>query len=157
MKRIARVLGVAIVASIVLVVGARFRDGPLGPLSGGALVSGELVTDPVVDWSRFADVPEIALQLTSQSQSRTTWLLVHEGEAYVPADLRIPPWKRWPYEAERAGDVVLRIEGRRYERRLERVADPALAAALRGVVQRKYGREASPEKTWFFHVLPRRG
>src|SRR5512147_2109644 len=56
-------------------VAASFHDGPLGPIPGGALVRGELVTAPVTDWS-FADVPEIELQLATQSRSRTTWIIV---------------------------------------------------------------------------------
>ena len=62
-------------------VAARFHDGPLGPIPGGALASGDLVAQPVADWSFASDIQEIELQLASQSKSRTTWVIVHKGKA----------------------------------------------------------------------------
>lgn len=39
--------------------GARFADGPLGPIPDGALEAGELVETPVTDWGFTAEIPEI--------------------------------------------------------------------------------------------------
>jgi hypothetical protein len=75
-------LGTLVALLALLVFGARFADGPLAILPGGPLASGEWVDDPDVDWSFAAEVAEIELE--SAGRSRTTWILVHEGEAYVP-------------------------------------------------------------------------
>jgi hypothetical protein len=81
---------------------------------------------------------------------------VHEGTLYVPAGLAAR--KRWPSQVAGDGRVVLRIEGRRFERQATRVEDPALVTALQQSLARKY--ELSPETaadpgTWFFRLGPR--
>src|SRR5262245_37456151 len=90
-----RIAGGLVALVALLFVGARFHDGPLGPIPGGALASGELVSQPVGDWSFAKDVKEIELQLDAQDTSRTTWILVNEGQAYVPCSLGFPPMKSW--------------------------------------------------------------
>jgi hypothetical protein len=142
---------VALVALVFL--GARFHDGPLGPIPGGALASGEIVREPVPDWSFAKDVPEVELQLDSEAGSRTVWILVHEGRAYVPCSLDFPPGKRWYRRAVQDGRATLRIEGRRYPVVLAKTDDPALGEALRQEVERKYGRVPSGDSgVWLFQV-----
>src|SRR5262245_49813050 len=86
----------ALVALVVLMYfGARFHDGPLGPIPGGPLAAGEAVTEPVTDWSFAKETGEIELQLASQRQSRTVWFFVLDGKAYVPCSLAYPPGKTW--------------------------------------------------------------
>src|SRR5262245_52935591 len=92
------VIGVIALVAL-LFVAARFHDGPLGPIPGGALEAGAEVSEPVADWSFAKDVKEIELQLASQGSSRTTWVIVHEGQAYVPCSLGFPPGKRWHQHA----------------------------------------------------------
>lgn len=148
---------VALAALIALLfVGARFHDGPLGPIPGGPLLDGELVSAPVTDWSFASDVEEIELQLESESRSRTVWVLVTQGQAYVPCALGTPPGKRWHERAAQDGRAVLRIDGRRYPVTLVRTDDPALGDALRAEVERKYSRRPSTDGgVWIFHVQSR--
>jgi hypothetical protein len=142
---------VALVGLVFL--GARFHDGPLGPIPGGALASGEVVAEPVSDWSFAKDVAEVELQLDSEAGSRTVWILVQDGRAYVPCSLDFPPGKRWHHEAVKDGRATLRIEGRRYPVVLAKTDDPALGQALRQEVDRKYGRVPPGESgVWIFQV-----
>jgi hypothetical protein len=136
--------------------GARFLDGPLGPIPGGALVSGELVSEPVADWSFAKDVPEIALQLASQSQSRTTWILVSDGKAYIPASTEYPPGKTWHRKALEDGRATLRIDGKLYPVTLAKVEDPLSVATVRDVASRKYP-SRPPGDAWLFQVTSRSG
>lgn len=149
--------GVAFLALLFL--GARLHDGPLGPIPGGALEAGEEVTVPVTDWSFARDIGEIELQLTAQSRSRTTWILVHEGAAYVPCSLGFPPGKSWYRDALSDGRAVLRIEGKRYPvtlSKLDDAATEALAPTIQSEVERKYGRAPPSEAgVWLFRVTSR--
>lgn len=151
-----RILVALVVLVALLFFLARFHDGPLGPIPGGALASGELVSAPVDDWGFAKDEKEIELQLASESRSRTVWLLVNEGQAYVPCSLAFPPGKRWYKDADKDGRATLRIQGRRYPVTLARTDDPALGDALRAEVERKYG---NPPPTgggvWIFRVSSR--
>jgi len=147
----------ALVALVFL--GARLHDGPLGPIPGGSLEDGPEVVEPIGDWSFAKEVGEVELQLASQGSSRTTWILVHEGEAYVPCSLGFPPGKRWHEQAAVDGRAVLRIEGRRYPVALTRLDDAATAQlepVIRAEVDRKYG-QAPPSDAgvWLFRVTSR--
>jgi hypothetical protein len=159
--RVVRWIATALVALVLLVAGvavaARFADGPLGPFPGGALRSGEWVEAPVADWSFARDVQEVELQLESQPSSRTTWILVKDGEAFVPCSLGFPPGKRWHFAATEDGRAVLRIEGRRYPVQLTRAeAEPGLAEPLRAEVSRKYGDPPPTDAgVWIFRVTSR--
>lgn len=153
---------VRIVGVIALLIGglfaaARFHDGPLGLVPGGALVAGEVASDPVADWA-FADVDTIEMQLESQSTSRTTWILVSEGRAFIPASLSFPPGKSWHESADVDGRAWLRIAGRRHPVTLTRVKDEALRQTLIGVVGSKYGGGPPGDGgVWFFEVVSRAG
>lgn len=148
---------VGLVALLFLV--ARQHDGPLGPIPGGPLVAGEEVGEPVADWSFAKDVQEVELQLVTQTRSRTTWILVHEGQAYVPCSLGFPPGKSWYREALKDGRAILRIGGRRYPVELAKLDDSAtqqLQAVLRSEVDRKYGRPPPGDAgVWIFRVSSR--
>src|SRR5215468_6056467 len=93
-------IGITLVVLIALLyLGARFHDGPVGPIPGGPLASGQAVDEPVGDWSFAKDTGEIELQLASQRQSRTVWFFVLDGKGYVPCSLDFPPGKRWHHQA----------------------------------------------------------
>jgi len=149
------VLGLALLI-VVAFFSARFLDGPLGPIPGGALVGGALVSGPVGDWSFAKDVPEIALQLASQSQSRTTWILVSGGKAYIPASTEYPPGKTWHKKALEDGRATLRIDGKRYPVTLTKVEDAAVVTAVREVGATKYPRRPGGG-AWLFEVTSRSG
>ena len=159
---------------------ARFCDGPIGPFPGGPLRAGSLVSALDVDWS-FVDtqgINEFELQLVEPPRSRTTGILVHEGQLYVPCELgfvrRNAPaidravlfvihlFKRWHEYALRDGRVVFRIKDRRYERQAVRVTDPELFAALSSLIQKKAPdnffqepADPDPDAIWFFRMDPR--
>ena len=162
-----RWLGIAVVALVValFVVGiaARFADGPVGILPGGPLVAGPLVTETEVDFSFAEDVREIEFQLLDPPRSRTVWIVVLDGELFIPCGfLGVPLFKQWPHEALEDGRALLRIEGKRYERSAERVMEPELFRRLAAMNAEKYGlpepAAADPETapTWFFRMAPRR-
>jgi hypothetical protein len=152
-----------VLAAIALVgllfLGARFHDGPLGPIPGGALASGPEVPEAIGDWSFAKEVGEVELQLASQDTSRTTWILVFDGQAYVPCSLGFPPGKKWHEQAVADGRAMLRIEGRRYPVTLTRLDDAEvqrMESTLRAEVTRKYG-QAPPSEAgvWVFRVTSR--
>jgi hypothetical protein len=152
------VLAVIVLVALVFLV-ARFHDGPLGPIPGGALRSGAEVREAVGDWSFAKEVGEIELQLASQSTSRTTWILVFDGQAYVPCSLGLPPGKTWHQRAVVDGRATLRIEGRRYPVTLTKLDDAEverMESTIRAEVTRKYG-QAPPSEAgvWLFRVSSR--
>jgi hypothetical protein len=157
-----RVLGKIVAALVALGVAGYFaprflHDGPLGPIPGGPLRSGALVETPVTDWSFARDVSEIELQLETQGRSRTTWILVRDGTAWVPCSLGFPPGKTWYEDAQRDGRAILRIEGKRYPVQLTRDDDPALADFARAEVTRKYVNPPPGDSgALFFRVTSRR-
>ncbi len=158
--RILRIIGFLLAGVVGLLVvvafGARFHDGPVGLFPGGPLEAGPLEAGPVTDWSFAQAENTIELQLLSQQRSRTTWILVHDGAAFIPCAIGFPPGKTWHQYAAQDGRAVLRIEGRRYPVTLQRVEDPETSAALAAVVKEKYGRSPrSDSGVWYFRVTPR--
>jgi hypothetical protein len=152
------VVGLAVLVALVFL-GARLHDGPLGPIPGGPLQSGELVSEPVPNWSFVKDVGEIELQLESQQRSRITWIFFLDGKAYVPCSLGFPPGKSWHEEAAVDGRATLRIEGKRYPVTLTRLDDDAarqIGEAARAELTRKYGQLPPSESgAWIFEVASR--
>jgi hypothetical protein len=156
LKIVGGVLAVMVLGVVLLFLGARFKDGPIGLIPGGPLESGELVTGPVADWGFARDVETIELQLDQDDISRTTWILVDDEGAYVPCSLGFPPGKDWYRRADRRGDAVVRIEGRRYPVLLERVKDDDHRSALLEIARAKYGGgPPSDAEVWFFALRPR--
>jgi hypothetical protein len=141
---------------VAIAVAARFHDGPLGLFPGGPLVAGAVEATPVSDWNFAQHENTIELQLLSQERSRTTWILVHDGTAFIPCAIGFPPGKTWYQYAAQDGRAVLRIQGRRYPVTLERIEDPTLSAALADLIKEKYGREPpSDAGVWYFRVTSR--
>jgi hypothetical protein len=134
-----RAVALLLVLSLTLYFGVRFHDGPIGIIPGGPLVAGDFVETPTTDWTFATDLSEIELQLESQGISRTTWILVRDGAAYIPCSLGFPPGKNWYEKAQQDGRAILRIDGRRHRVTLTRDDDPALAGFARPEVERKYG------------------
>ncbi len=151
-------LGIVALAALVgaVFVGARSHDGPLAMIPGGPLRSGEWVEPAVTDWRFATDHDVIELQLESQSISRTTWILVREGVAYIPCRRDFPPGKSWYEHAQRDGRAILRVDGRLHRVQLTRDDDPALPAFARPEVERKYATKVSSAVgVMFFRVEPR--
>jgi hypothetical protein len=170
MKSILRVLGWLLVLLAVaiggLVVGARFADGPIAIVAGGPFTTGELVGGPEPDWSFVRDVQEVEFQLMEPPRSRTTWILDHEGKAYIPCGYMTTwwgrLWKKWPHEAEKDPRILLRIGDKLYERKLVRIQDGPAVAPLLAELSRKYagGRDIPMEAVtsgylWLYELAPR--
>jgi hypothetical protein len=157
--RILRFLGLGVVVLAIAVgtmaLAARFSDGPIAVFPGGAFRSGDWVDEPVADWSFATDVETLEMQLDGGKTSRTVWILVHEGTAFVPCSLGFPPGKSWHLAAVKDGRAVLRHEGRRYPVNLARNEDEAVGAALAAVVEDKYGATPPGSDTWYFRVSSR--
>lgn len=167
--RILKWLGGAVVALAVLlavlVLAARFGDGPTAILPGGPLESGELYTGPEPDWTFARDIPEMEFQLVDPPVSRTIWLQVVDGKLYAVSGYMNSTigklWKHWPMQAEKDPRAVIRIDGKRYERKVVRLGpdDPALEG-IAAEVERKYGAPLRAEMAatgdaWFYALEPR--
>jgi hypothetical protein len=166
-----RVLGGLLAVLLVviggLLVGARFADGPIAIIAGGPFTSGELVAGPEPDWSFVRDVREVEFQLLDPPRSRTTWILHHEGKAYIPCGYMTTwwgrLWKQWPLEAEKDPRIVLRIGDKLYERELVRIREGPVVASLLAELSRKY-LDSSPITMeavtsgylWLYELAPRR-
>ena len=170
MRTVLRIVGglllVLVIAIAGLLVGARFSDGPIVMIAGGPFRSGEPVTGPEPDWSFVEDVQEVQFQLLDPPRSRTTWILHHEGKAYIPCGYMTTwwgkLWKRWPYEAEKDPRIILRVGDELYERQLVRIEDDPVVPALLAGLSRKYlgGEEIPPEAVtsgylWLYELAPR--
>jgi hypothetical protein len=102
-------------------------------------------------------VQEIELQLAYESTSRTTWILVKDGAAYIPASLSFPPGKRWHKAADQNGAATVRIQGKLYPVTMVRVKEDGEIAGVGEVARAKYlGQGPPPEGgVWFFKLEPR--
>lgn len=139
-----------------LFLGARLHDGPLGPIPGGALASGDWADAPSAGWSFAKDIAEIELQLESQTISRTTWILVRDAQAWIPCSLDFPPGKTWYRSVASDGRALLRIGSKRYAVTLAQDNDPTLPDFARAEVKRKYGKPPPGDSgVMFFRVEPR--
>ena len=138
--------------------GAGFLDGPVGMFPGGRL-DGPDTDCAGVDWGRFAAVREVELEVwPARPRSLTTWSVVDGGELFVPGDF-LTPWKRWPDQVLEDDRVRLRIGGRIFACRAERIADGARIDRLRAATAAKYdlapdGR-AARATVWWFRIGPR--
>ena len=156
LKGLGGVLVVLVMFVGILFLGARFHDGPLALIPGGPLQSGEWVEAPVADWSFATSVDVIEFQLSADDTSRTTWILVEAGQAYIPCSLGFPPGKDWHLRAVEDGRAVVRVMGNRYKVALDRIDNAPLAKKLTAIVSEKYGGgpPGGESEVWFFRLNP---
>lgn len=162
-------LGLTVVVAIgltTLVISARFADGPLEIVAGGPFTTGEKYQGAEPDWQELVDVDTVEFQSLEPPRSRTTWIAVHDGRIFIPSGYMTTwwgkIWKQWPIEAEQDGRVILRANGRLYERNLVRIrSGPELEPVL-AELGRKYGGGApfpmeavTSGYLWIFEVAPR--
>jgi len=156
LRWITRIVSVVAVLVVVAYYGARLHDGPLGLIPGGPLEAGEVVREPIADWTFAKDTGEIELQLDSQRQSRTVRFFVLDGQGYVPCSLGFPPGKIWHRQAVVNGAARLRIDGRLYPVTLNKLGDAIvqqMSDRVRAELTRKYG-DLPPSQAgvWLFQV-----
>ena len=166
LRVVVTLLGVLVLLVVVLLIGARFADGPVAIIAGGPFTSGELVTGPEPDWSFARDLQVVEFQLLDPPRSRTTWILEHDGRIYIPCGYMTTTagrlWKQWPIEALEDGRAVLRIGDKLYDRQLVRIEEGPLLEPLTEELSRKYvgGAPIGPEAVtsgnlWLFELAPR--
>jgi hypothetical protein len=158
--RVLRWLAAGLVAAIAIVLlldtfGGYVFDGPLGPIPGGAF-QGAVNPNPNPDLSKLEKVIELEIR-PRKPWSLSVWNVVVDGEAYIPSAMG--ERRRWTKVAVEDPLVRIRTNGEIYERRLERVTDPALRQRIAKAVSERYG-GTPPERiednpTWFFHIAPR--
>ena len=149
------------VVALVLVVlmldtfGGYLFDGPVGPIPGGAF-RGPVDPDQRPDWSSLPKVIELEIR-PAKPWSLSVWNVVIDGELYVPS--AVGARRRWTAVAFAEPLVRVRANGRIYERRIERVTDPALRRRVGQAVAARYGATPPPEPeqdtTWYFRLGPR--
>ncbi len=159
-------LGSLVLLIVIVLIGARFADGPIAIIAGGPFTSGELISGPEPDWSFVHDIREVEFQLVDPARSRTTWILEHEGKIYIPCGYMTTAWgkiwKQWPIEALADGRSILRIGDKLYERELVRIEEGPLLEPLTAELSRKYlgGGDSdlgavSSGNLWLFELAPR--
>lgn len=157
------ILGLIIVVTGLFFAGMRFHDGPLGPVSGGPFRSGEPAPTPD-SWEFIADRQTIEFQTVEPPTSRTVWLAVHEDRLFLISGYMTTGigrlWKQWPHYIEEDDRVILRVDERLYEQRLERIQEGEILEPVLSEFGRKYGFEGTPETVtsgyaWLFEVRPR--
>ncbi len=172
------VLALVLSAVIGVVITQRVSDGPIEFLQGGPFKTGEVVEEPVTDWS-FAAGKTSEFELEAFGTSRTAGYILHEGVPYMTCDLgfiwnrlngrsktilnMIYLFKTWHLDAVVDGRALLRIDGKIYPTQFTKVEDPELNAALRveleNLAREHFApRELGPAPTeapndiWFFRI-----
>jgi len=147
-----------------LAIKAQFSDGPSVLFSGGPLIAGEMVIGQEPDWSFVRNIRTFELQLINPANSRTLWVVEHDGKLYLNSNymggLRQRLWKRWPEQAERDGRAIMRIEGKRYQRNLVRIKTGPIVEHITQAFTEKYpvemtAAEVEAEELWLFELAPR--
>jgi len=162
-KCLAIVLAVLVLAIGLFLFGMRFSDGPLAIISGGPFKTGETSPAPD-DWSFLQDRDTIEFQTMDPATSRTVWLAVHEGRLFFVSGYMTTGygklWKQWPHYIEQDNNVILRIDGKLYNQRLERNTGGPLAAEVMEIFGQKYNLGAgagdipvTSGDVWMFEVV----
>lgn len=142
----------------------RFADGPNRVFSGGALVAGEMHTGTEPDWRFVREIPTIEMQLLNPAQSRRIWIAEHDEKIYLWSGYMGSTvgkiWKRWPVQAERDGRAILRINGVRYERKLNRIESGEVLEGISAAITAKYPSQTTRAaveagNVWVFEAAPR--
>ena len=167
-KTIGVTLGLAVGLIGLLLALMRFSDGPLEVFSGGPFTTGELTAAPD-DWSFLTDRDTVEFQTLQPARSRTVWLGVHDQRLFLVSGYMNTSyggiWKQWPHYLDSDDRIILRIDGRLYEQRLQRVMEGPEVVPVLSEFARKYfggadGDFTSDESirsgdTWMYEVVDR--
>ncbi|MDG1952138.1 MAG: hypothetical protein P8J52_06025 [Gammaproteobacteria bacterium] len=179
MKRIIfQVIGVILLVPAVGMATLRFEnrnaDGPSILFPGGEMVSGDLHTGPEPDWAFTNDIQTVELQLNNPMASRLIWILEAEGRPFIISGYMTTVlgklWKEWAFEADRGNNEgVLRVDGVRYPRRLQRITEGDILDGVSASLLQKYVGVPAPSadaisatragieagESWVFELVPR--
>lgn len=142
------------IASALAVLALLAACGPVARFPGGRL-RGELVTEPVSDWSFSDAFQTIAVETRPVfPHSVTTLCFTHEGELYVPA--AGASRKKWTHYVLDDPNVRVKIGDKVYLAKVTVLHD-AFPPALRESARKKYPRIGSGEvpDLWVFRVESR--
>ncbi|MFT4519061.1 MAG: hypothetical protein ACI9JM_001452 [Halioglobus sp.] len=168
MKNFLKWFGVAIAVVLLGIVAfltsMRFHDGPIEIFSGGPFTSGELSSTPE-DWRYLKDRETIEFQTMDPSTSRVVWLATYEGRLFIISGYMTTGygkmWKKWPHYLDADDRVILRIDGKLYEQRLERIMEGLEVLPVLQEFGRKYGMQVDSSEVvtaghaWMYEVVER--
>jgi hypothetical protein len=154
MKKLLKVIGVAVVLVALVLVVLRIRGfNPSGPRPG-LWLSGNLITTPVADWSFANSYPTFAVQTNTWyliPHSVTIWGVGYQDGLYLQA---IGNWKR---NVIRDPRVRIKIGHELYDRTAAYVNDPAEYWIVAQNMNKKYGNKWPLPKDVFPDVFLRVG
>lgn len=165
---------------VLLIVGVsytsmRLHDGPVEfwpgfTISiGGPFRSGIISPSPG-NWNFIRDREEIEIQTLEPATSRTVWVPVVDGRLYLVSGYMNSTlgklWKQWPTYMEEDNRILIRIDDRIYEQRLNRITEGPITAQVMSEVIRKYaggpdqlntaaGQAVASGSVWLFEVIDR--
>lgn len=174
-KWIGLLFGVVVVVVGLAYGGMRLNDGaveffPWFTISiGGPFRSGEVVASPE-SWDFLREVEEMEIQTFNPNTSRTLWIPVVDDKLYIVSGYMSSPigrlWKQWPTYMEEDNRVLIRVDGKIYEQRLNRITEGPIAAAVMAEIARKYagapaqtnpnpafGQAVTSGSVWLFEVV----
>ena len=170
LKWVGMIVVVLVLGIATFLFGMRFNDGPREIITGGPFKTGELAEAPD-DWSYLTDRMEIEFQTIDPDSSRIVWLAVFDKRLYVVSGYMNTGygkiWKQWPHYLVNDDRVILRIDGKLYEQRLDRLMDHDHLLEIMTIHGKKYGYLAADVKVeqlrqslsggdyWLFEVVDR--
>lgn len=143
---------------------ARGGDGPKYVFSGGPLKSGEIHQGAEPNWEFVKDVSTLEMQLVEPPLSRRVWVAEYDGKLYVWSGYMGTTvgrlWKKWPVQAERNNLAVIRVDGVRYERQLNRIKSGEILDGLSQRIRAKYPSQMTRKaveagEVWVFELSAR--
>ncbi len=151
MKTIGKWFGVTFIALLALLAASygflRLNDGPIEFFPwftisiGGPFRSGEIAASPA-NWDFIKERAEIEFQTLNPTTSRTVWVPVVDGKLFIVSGYMNSAigklWKQWPAAMQDDNRVLIRIDGKIYEQRLNRVMDGPYIAPVMAQITRKY-------------------
>ncbi len=162
--RALRIVG-GVLAAVVVVALVTLRVAGLDPKDRrpGLWLRGEVVTQPVTDWSFTDTYPNVFVQTWSWyglPHSVTTTVTAHGGKLYLTSVYRpggrFPDDRLWNRNIMRDPHVRLKIGGRVFEGTVALVTDPAEKDAVLATKATKYPRQRVTDKNlvYVFRVEP---
>jgi hypothetical protein len=141
-----------------------YHDGPLEIISGGAFKTGELSAAPS-DWHALKDRETIEFQTLDPISSRTVWVATYEGRVFIVSGYMnqwyAAIWKQWPHYLEDDNRIIVRIDGKLYEQKLERVMTGPAVVPVLNELSRKYlggaqvtsASQVTDGDTWMYEIV----
>ncbi|MFK7863155.1 MAG: hypothetical protein AB8B95_02905 [Pseudohongiellaceae bacterium] len=166
LKSIAIVVSAGLLITGLFLIAMRFSDGPLEIISGGPFKTGELTSAPA-SWSHLKERQTIEFQTLDPRTSRTVWVATHNGRLFIVSGYMntnyAAVWKQWPHYLEDDNRIILRIDGKLYEQKLNRIMDDPAVIPVLNELSRKYlggtaitsNEQVAEGDTWMFEVVDR--